>query len=92
MVNMLGSHNGEAVNTIVPYGAACHSILFAAQQMDSDSPKAVMGLFDISTRRTALKDYLTLTMPYGLWEEMGDDLDKSALTSGAWHEIEKRLS
>ena len=92
IVTMLGSHNGEAVNTIVPYGAACHSILFAAQQMDSDSPKAVMGLFDISQRRTALKDYLTLTMPYGLWEEMGRDLDKSALTSLAWHEMEKRFS
>ena len=92
IVTMLGSHNGEAVNTIVPYGAACHSILFAAWQLDREKPKAVMGLFDISQRRTALRDLLTMTMPYPMWHEMGEDLEISALTTGAWHEIEKRLS
>ncbi len=91
LVTMLGFHNGRAINTIVPYGAACHSILFAAQQMDSDDPMAVMGLFDISQRSKAIANYLSLTMPRVLWENMQCDLDKSCLTTHSWKKIEERL-
>ena len=48
LVTMLGFHNGRTINTIVPYGAACHSIVFAAAQLEEAEPMAVMGLFDIS--------------------------------------------
>ena len=91
LVTMLGSHNGRALNTIAPYGAACHSIVFAAEQMDSDDPMAVMGLFDISQRSKAIAGYLSLSMPRVLWEGMQEDLDKSCLTTHSWREIEKRL-
>ena len=91
LVTMLGFHNGRTVNTVVPYGAACHSIVFAAAQMEEAEPMAVMGLFDISQRSKAIANYLSLTMPYSLWEDMGKDLEKSCLTTHAWKEIEKRL-
>ena len=52
---------------------------------------AIMGLFDISQRREALANSLSLTMPYALWAELAEDLDKSCLTTHAWKEIEKRL-
>ena len=91
LVTMLGFHNGRTVNTIVPYGAACHSIVFAAEQLDSDDPMAVMGLFDISQRSKAIANYLSLTMPRALWESMSEGLDRSCLTTHSWREIEKRL-
>ncbi|MCR5845552.1 MAG: DUF169 domain-containing protein [bacterium] len=91
LITMLGFHNGRVVNTVVPYGAACHSIVFAAEQMDKPEPMAVLGLLDISQRTKAIAGYLSLTMPYALWEDMGVDLDKSCLTTHAWQEIEKRL-
>ena len=91
LVTMLGFHNGRAVNAIVPYGAACHSIVFAAEQLDSKDPMAVMGLFDISQRSKAIANYLSLTMPLALWEGMHEGLDKSCLTTHSWREIEKRL-
>jgi len=91
LVTMLGFHNGEAVNTVAPFGAACHSIVYAVEQMEKERPMAVMGLFDISQRRTALADCLTLTMPYPMWIGLGEDLDKSCLTTHAWKDIEKRL-
>ena len=91
LVTMLGFRNGRAVNTVAPFGAACHSIVFAADQLDSDDPMAVMGLFDISQRSKAIAGYLSLTMPRALWEAMQEDLDKSCLTTHAWREIEKRL-
>lgn len=37
----------EPLNTIAPYGAACHSIVYAVEQMEKEEPFAVMGLFDI---------------------------------------------
>ena len=91
LVTLLGFHNGRAVNTIAPYGAACQSIVYAAAQMEEADPMAVMGLFDISQRSSALADYLSLTMPYPLWEGLGKDLDKSCLTTHSWKEIEKRM-
>ena len=91
LVIMLGSHNGETLNTLAPFGAACHSIVYAVDQIVKEKPMAIMGLFDISQRREALANSLSLTMPYSLWEGLSDDLDKSCLTTHAWKEIEKRL-
>lgn len=50
-----------------------------------------MGLFDISQRLSSLANYLSMTMPYVLWEQMTKDLDKSFFTTNSWHKIEKRL-
>ena len=78
---MQGFHNGKAVNTLAPFGAACHSIVYAAEQINKEEPYAIMGLFD----------YLSMTMPYKLWEEMLKDSDKSCLTTHSWKKIEGRL-
>lgn len=91
LVTMLGSHNGEALNTLAPFGAACQSILYAAAQIEKERPMAIMGLFDISQRPKTAADHLSLTMPYSLWDGLTKDLDKSCLTTHAWKEIEKRL-
>ena len=50
-----------------------------------------MGLFDISQRSVALKNYLSMTLTYGMWEDMLKDLDKSCLTTHSWRKIEERL-
>jgi hypothetical protein len=59
--------------------------------MDREAPMAIMGLFDISQRRSNLENYLSLTMPYSRWAELSEDLDKSCLTTHSWRAIEKRL-
>ena len=91
LITMLGFHNGRTVNAIVPYGAACHSIVYAAAQIGAPEPMAIMGLFDISQRGPALAKYLSLTMPHAIWQDMQRDLDKSCLTTHAWKQIEARL-
>lgn len=91
LVTLLGFHTGKAVNTLVPFGAACQSIVYAANQMEQEEPSAIMGLFDISQRSPAMKDYLSMTMPYPLWRGMTEDLDQSCLTTQSWKKIEKRL-
>ena len=91
LVSMLCSHNGKPINTIAPYCSACQSIMYGAEQMEQEEPKAVMGLFDISQRYQPLANLLSLTMPYALWVGLSQDLDKSCLTSHSWRNIEKRL-
>ena len=91
LVILLGAHNGRAQNVIAPYCSACQSIMFAAAEAEKDEPKAVMGLFDISQRTKALSRYLTLTMPYQLWETLIKDPEKSCLTSESWKKIEEGI-
>ena len=117
LVTMCGYRTGRPTNVIAPFGAgchsivqakqqvdaaeplaimgmfgaACHSIVYAAEQMGKDDPMAVMGLIDISQRSAAIANYLSLTMPYALWERLGHDLDKSCLTTHAWKQIEERM-
>ena len=43
LITMLGFHNGEALNAIAPFGAACHSIVFAAEQMEKARPWRFWG-------------------------------------------------
>ena len=38
LVTMQGFHNGKALNTLAPFGAACHAILYAAEQLDREEP------------------------------------------------------
>ena len=91
LVTMQSFYSGEAVSTLAPFGAACHSIVYAAEQMEKEHPYAIMGLFDISQRTTAIKDYLTLTVPYKVWNSMTQDLDISCLSTHSWKNIEKRF-
>jgi len=91
LVTMQGFYNGRALNTLAPFGAACHSIVYAAEQMEKEEPFAIMGLFDISQRSAALKNYLSMTVPYKLWENMVRGVDTSCLTTHSWKNIEKRL-
>ena len=66
-------------------------IIFAAEQLGSDDPMAVMGLFDISQRSRAITNYLSLTMLRMIWKGMRENLNKSCLTTNSWRQIEKRL-
>ena len=91
LVTMQGFYNGKSINTLAPFGAACHSIVYAAEQLEKEEPYAIMGLFDISQRNAALKDYLSITVTYKLWEDMVKGLETSCLTTHSWRNIEKRL-
>ena len=91
IAGMLGFHNGRQNNMISPYGSACQSIMFGAEQMEQEQPAAVLGLFDISQRYPQLANLLSLTMPYSIWADLSVDLDIKCVSSHSWRAIEKRL-
>ena len=51
-----------------------------------------MGLFDISQCISSLANYLSMTMPYVLWEQMTKDLDKSFFTTNSCMKLKKDYS
>ena len=91
VAGMLGFHNGRIDNMIAPYCSACQSIMFGAEQLERENPKAVIGLFDISQRYPLLANMMSLTMPYSIWADLTVDLDKKCITTHSWRAIEKRL-
>jgi uncharacterized protein (DUF169 family) len=90
LVTMTGFNNGLGQNVLAPFGAACHSILFACQEMDKENPKAILGFFDISQRYQIPKDLLSLTLPYTMYREIEESLPESCLTTHAWERIDGR--
>ncbi|MGN1383479.1 MAG: hypothetical protein ACI4W2_11765 [Eubacterium sp.] len=59
--------------------------------MEEADQKAVLELFDISQENREYNRYLTLTMPYSLWEILVKYPEKSCLTTKKWKEIQERL-
>ncbi len=83
--------HADGMDTFFALNKACHSIVFAAEQMEKERPMAIMGLFDISQRSKALSGMLSDCMPYSLWVGLSENLEKSCLTSHSWKMIEERM-
>jgi hypothetical protein len=76
-------------NVRIPFGAGCASLaLYPFHEARQASPRAVIGLTDISARyylRKPLgKDILSFTAPWSLFEEMEESVSESFLTRFAW--------
>ena len=76
-------------NIIAPAGAGCHQIgVYAFKEAESKNPKAVIGLTDISARRTVRgildKDVVTLAVPYNLFIDIESNVEGSFLERDLW--------
>lgn len=79
---------------IIPQAAGCQSIgIYPFREAQSDTPRAVVGLVDISAR-VALKrqlkdDVVTFAVPYAMFHEMEANVPGSFLERPAWKELRK---
>jgi len=91
LVVLAGYGRGGAMNTIVPYGAGCQTIgIFAYREAASQTPRAVLGLNDLSARkylRRLGKDLVTVTLPYKLFQEMEANVPGSFLEKHTWQSL-----
>lgn len=84
-----GRHGGENVYT--PWGAGCHSVgIIPLSEGKKESPRAVIGMFDISARKHMEKDILSFSVPYNMFVEMEGNVDESFLTREEWLKIKER--
>lgn len=85
-----GRPGGE--NVIIPFGAGCHTIcLIPYAQSKSETPKAVVGVTDISARPMVDPDLLSFTVPFGMFQEMEANVPSSFLEKEAWKKVAARI-
>lgn len=90
LITTAGYHRGTICNTVVPFGAACHNILFAYQESKKTQPNAVLGFFDISQRDQLPRELLSFTVPFAMFREMEQGADEGCMTTPAWRQIAGR--
>jgi uncharacterized protein (DUF169 family) len=91
LVILSGFYRGEALNVLAPFAATCQTIALAYQQITEKPPKAIMGWFDISNRHMISKELLSFTVPFKMYMEIEDGIEKGCLTTEAWEKIKKRF-
>jgi uncharacterized protein (DUF169 family) len=77
-------------NVIAPWGAACHSVLFAYKEEEKEIPRAIIGFFDLAARKHVKKDILSFTIPCKMFLEMEANVAGSFLEMDEWRELSSR--
>ena len=77
---------------IAPFSSGCNTLTgFAMRELESDAPKAVLGLFDPSARVCVKPDLLTFSIPWPKFVAMLGNMDKCFLTTELWKTVCKRM-
>jgi len=88
----LAGYRGADDAVIAPFGAGCSTILQRPYlERDRESPRAVLGMFDVSARPHVPHDTLTFSVPISMLAGMIDDMDESFLITGSWGKVRRRL-
>jgi len=83
---------GELNGVFCPFSAGCGSIVqYPYLEKDSDCPRAVLGMFDVSARPFVPKDILSFSVPMNRFVTMVENMDESFLITPSWAKIQKRL-
>jgi hypothetical protein len=75
-----------------PFSAGCGSIVqYPYLERDSDRPRAVLGLFDVSARAHVLSDVFTFSVPMNKFRRMIENMEASFLVATSWKTVRNRL-
>ncbi|MFP3945669.1 MAG: DUF169 domain-containing protein [Archaeoglobaceae archaeon] len=90
---VLANYDREGINNVIaPMGAGCHQIgIFPYKEADSDNPRAVIGLTDLSARKNVRRqlgeDVLTFAVPYKMFKEMEENVEGSFVERDTWKSL-----
>ena len=77
---------------IAPFGSGCSSIVYHPyQELQSNRPRAVLGMFDVSARPCVPPNVLSFAVPWPKFAAMIDQMDQSFLITGSWQQVRSRL-
>jgi uncharacterized protein (DUF169 family) len=83
---------GELDGVFCPFSAGCGSIAqYPYLEKESDHPRTVVGMFDVSARPFVPDDTLSFSVPMNRFITMVENMDESFLTTPSWHKIHKRI-
>jgi hypothetical protein len=84
-------------NVIIPFAAGCQAIgIFPYYEANSQQPRAVIGLVDISARvqikRQLKEDVMSFAVPFAMFQEMEANVPGSFLERNTWKELRELSS
>ena len=83
----------EQNGVVAPFGAGCSTIvMYPYLEKDSQRPRAVLGMFDVSARPFVPKEMLTLAAPMNKFTRMVENMEESFLIIPSWYKVRKRIS
>jgi uncharacterized protein (DUF169 family) len=83
----------EQHGVIAPFGAGCSTIvMYPYLESDSQRPRAVLGMFDVSARPFVPKEVLTFAVSMNKFDRMIDNMDESFLITPSWEKVRKRIA
>ncbi len=82
----------ETSAVIAPFCAGCGAIvLHPYKQRESENPKAILGMFDLSARPYIEENCLTLAMPIEKLHSMTANMEESFLITRTWKRMRRRI-
>jgi hypothetical protein len=82
----------DPFGVITPMGSGCSSIVnYPLMEAQSDDPRCVLGMFDVSARPQVSSTQLTFTIPIKRFEQMVGNMDESFLITGSWDRMRARI-
>lgn len=77
---------------VAPFSSGCASIVYYPyHELQSQNPRAVLGMFDVSARPCVSPGELTFAVPWPKFVRMVDDMDESFLITESWSKVEARI-
>ena len=75
-----------------PFAAGCGSIVqYPYLEKNSDRPRGVLGMFDVSARPCVPEDVLTFSVPMNKFVRMIENMEESFLVTPSWTKVNKRI-
>jgi uncharacterized protein (DUF169 family) len=82
----------EQNGVFAPFAAGCGSIVqYPYLEKDSERPRGVLGMFDVSSRPFVPENCLTFAAPMNKFVRMVDNMDESFLITGSWAKVNRRI-
>ena len=83
----------EPEGITAPFASGCGSmIMYPFLEKESDSPRAVLGMFDVSARPYVPANTLTFSVPYDKFVRMIKNMEESFLITSSWKKVLSRIS
>lgn len=82
----------EQNGVFAPFSAGCGSIVqYPYIEKDSERPRCVLGMFDVSARPFAPEDALTFAVPMKKFVKMIENMEESFLITNSWKKVMTRI-
>ncbi len=75
-----------------PFGAGCSSIIYYPfHELQSENPRAILGMFDVSARPCVEPHILSFAVPWPKFVRMAGNMDESFLITESWEKVQTRI-